>query len=239
MNSDQNSGSGFLPGSEIGEIDRANYCAAFLGHVLADAAVQISNSLFTSEVARNPQEAMRQMIVFSIRTGADSNLFIPSDANVIAAHPELFENREEAVPWEIVVEVAALFEVDANGILAEYIQGSLKTLASLGKLSGEGVDNLVQLKIAGENIDGIAAQIAEHLNTRMYSGKYVLHCSHDGHPCRHPYESLAEAVEAAVWGIGEDILESIGNITKGDEEVMSGSVLAERVAEALHDPREN
>lgn len=54
---------------------------------------------------------------------------------------------------------------------------------------------------------------------------FVLHCHHDGHPCRHRYEDIPTAIVAAAVGLSTAQLEAVESITFNGLVVMRNAVL--------------
>lgn len=58
---------------------------------------------------------------------------------------------------------------------------------------------------------------------------YVLHCRHDGHECRHAFDSIQATITNASQGLANEALQSVSHISFNGSIVMSEQTLMRHI----------
>lgn len=175
-------------------------------------------------------DTLRALLVYAIESGLNNLLFCPLDPShlkIVGMPPEeraeIDKLWDDGIPWPIVCAVCDMHGVNAMKVLEDHLRENFRKGAANGALHA-----FSTVVITFGDIDGNAGVFPADLPNGQPA--YVLHCSHGGQPCQHPYGTLEAAIQSAAAGIANGFLESIGNITRLDDEIMSAETLLERVA---------
>lgn len=225
MSSEPNDGfefdlSGDSPLHEISDAEFDKHKARFMEYALICAAEMVT----VAEVDElNMLDTLRAMLVYAIESGLNNLLFCPWNASqlkIVGIHPEdraeIDKLWDDGIPWPIVCAVADAHGVDAMKVLEDHLRESFRKGAANGSLAV---------------LSGFAVHIEGDGGEFPGTPPYMLNCVHDDHPCRHPFGDLQSAVRHAYDGMARGILQSVDNITRGDEEMMTAEVLRERLQE--------
>lgn len=236
MNFEQFSDSqGAQPLRPFSEQEFNKYRGDFFQFALIHASHVVGESEF---VNLNPPDAIQAMVVTAVGMGLQMDLFRPDVTDKIDLSqlpPDVQEDLKElwadAIPWSIVRFIADSFNVDAQKILADHMRHLTQNISNSHALSVSNID-----------IDGIDVQeytkfimkkIEELEDSEDEQDRYMLHCVHDGHACQHPFIELQGAILHAAEGTKTGWLQSVSNITRDGEEVMSADAVRKRVDEIL------
>lgn len=190
--------------------------------------------------ARSEAEVMQSILRTYIYSGLENGLF-GSDQVQPPTGPvdDLFEGGSpETIPWSVVVESAAAFDVDAEEALHDFVEHAQENLR-LG-LNILGVDlrgmeqYMMEPRFAGIPI---TPQMANEIMrgtfgpdfAEAFADKYIANVMHGDKPCKHPYDSLDEAIEGLAFDLERGVISSVSEITHKGEQVMGEEYLMRRI----------
>lgn len=202
------------------------YRASFWVSVAAYCAAQDE---YGAEMEQQPGERLGDIVADFVRREASLGGF-RGDEEAAGEDGEI----EKTIPWPAVLTILAEINIDGNAILVEYVEGGQQALQNAIELLGRQHYPNTTAFFAGEPItheiaDGIIKDLFGEDFERKFAGKYVLHVTHGDRPCRHPYDSIDEAIEGAALDLHGGVITSVGALSHDGALVLTEGEVRNRV----------
>lgn len=187
-------------------------------------------------------ELMRQMLHDYIIVGLENADFRPDNMNDLRsgdvfpganddAVEGLIERMDGNVPMSIAIEICAAADVNVVEILTEYVENTSRNLAYAATLlrpyTADSAPAPFSKRFYGEGpvvtkvpLGALSPEEADEVFKWHFPDAYLLHVLHGERPCRHPYDSLGEAIEGAAIEEMSGAITAATHVTHRDALVM-------------------
>lgn len=141
----------------------------------------------------------------------------------------------DAIPVAILMEVAGLFTYDVRSWIDEFRRRSLDDAEYAQEILGSASDYFQFAPdndgsfVQGFKMSDLPQELQDHIFESQFGNHYVVHVMHGERACRHPYEQLQQAIEAAAHDERAGVITQALSITYRGAVVMDSDELRERI----------
>lgn len=199
------------------------------------AELAASRSVIEGLEAGPEADVMQSILRTYIFTGLENGLFQDDNAQPQGdPTDDLFEgDSSETIPWSVVVESCEMYDIDAEKVLHDFIEHAQENLRRGLEIAGLKL-NMMEPHFAGIPI---TPQMAEGIMRgkfgpdfdEAFADKYIAHVMHGSKPCKHPYDSIDEAIEGLAYDLERGEISTVKSLTHKGEQVLNDDDLMRRI----------
>lgn len=186
-------------------------------------------------------EVLATIVRSYIFTGLETGFFSSQQptANGNPLDELLDEKIQETIPWSVAVESAEAVGVDAEEVLRDYIEHAQEGLRHALEIAGQYIgqrEDMLYPHFAGIPItEEMAQEIMRgefgQAFDQAFADKYIAHVMHGDRPCKHPYDSVDEALEGLAYDLERGEISAVNELSYKGEPLLSYDELMRRINE--------